>query len=58
MPNKLFLIEPSYEYKDMFLKTVKDYKNANENIHYNLYKPALEDLKKFVNGRSPLLHIT
>ncbi|PTV98378.1 putative acetyltransferase [Halanaerobium saccharolyticum] len=49
MSNKLLLIEPSYEYKDKFLKAVKDYKNANENVHYNLYKPALENFKQFVN---------
>jgi predicted acetyltransferase len=50
MIKNLFLIEPSSEYKAAFQNIVKGYKKANENVHYNLYKPALEDFKKFVNN--------
>jgi len=49
MSKNLFLIEPSYEYRAAFQIVVKDYKNAYENVHYNLYKGALEDFKKFVD---------
>ncbi|RDY27821.1 GNAT family acetyltransferase [Romboutsia weinsteinii] len=45
---KVFLIEPSKDYRDSFVCMVRDYEIHKDEEYFNMYKDALEDFDKYV----------